>query len=195
MVDKTKTIKEATDKELDELIARLRKESEVQSLISEIKRRSGSGYMPYDYGQEISTEKPVESLYHFGILGMHWGRRKSQGSSSTKSGKGKKAINVSDDHKKKMQLKGKRLKEMTNAELKALNERMQLEKQYKELTKSEIGPGKKFVMDLLSSTAKQTISSYASKYASKFVDSALNNKAPISDILKKKRSPIGFRAD
>ena len=88
MADKTKTIKTATDKELDELLIRLRKENEVQNLVGDLKRKStvnGPFGNSISYERpEVSTEAPIESLYHnaedvlahFGILGMHWGHRK-----------------------------------------------------------------------------------------------------------------------
>jgi hypothetical protein len=156
MADKTKTIKGATDKELEELVARLRKEGELQRLISDLKRNSADGYIPYDQGLGISTEAPIESLYHVGILGMKWGRKK---------GKIKKTIPTSQEHKTKEILKKKKLSEMTNAELKTLNERLQLERSYKDLRKSQSSVGKKFVMDLLGSAVKQVAQTYIQKHS------------------------------
>lgn len=154
MADKSVTIKNATDKELDELITRLRKESEVQNLISEIKRKGSSGYMPYDYGQEVSTEVPIESLYHkadetlthFGIKGMKWGHRKSGGWSDSK--KDKTTSDVSDDYKKSRELKSKSVKNLSNKELKDLNNRLQLEKQLRELKSSDYTKGLEVVKTL-----------------------------------------------
>jgi hypothetical protein len=140
MADKTKSIKSATDKELDEIIARLRKENEAQCLISDIKRRSGSGFMPYDYGQEISTEKPIESLYHFGIPGMHW-RRKKGNSKTIKNHKS----TGSEDYQVSRQLKSKGSKNLSTKELKDLTQRLQLEKQYKDLNPKKFQRGINFI--------------------------------------------------
>jgi hypothetical protein len=192
VADKTKTIKGATDKELDELIARLRKENEVQSLISDIKRKSSSGLMSYDYGQEISTEKPIESLYHYGVLGMKWGHRRfglganrqaqydkadlerlDKGKhigvgvtkkrqeayderarrliersleKNTKKIRNKKQddkpITIgSEDHVKSRELNRKGVRNLSTSELKELNSRLQLEKQYRELNPKKYRKG------------------------------------------------------
>ena len=77
-----------------------------------------------------------DELYHYGILGMRWGRRKESvaGSGSKISGKVKKMKknNLSDDAKEAYKLKRKKLSEMSNAELKKLNERTNLERNYKQ---------------------------------------------------------------
>jgi hypothetical protein len=95
-----------------------------------------------------------EFLEHFGIPGMRWGRRKGKKSTTP----------TSQEHKAKEMLKKKKLSSMTNAEIKTLNERLQLERQFKDLTRSERSAGKKFVMDFLESTAKQAVSTLATKH-------------------------------
>lgn len=173
MADKSKTIKGATDKELEELIVRLRKENELQDLISYLKRKSNPpGNISYE-APHVSTEEPIDTLYHYGILGMKWGKRKGSSGSSSSKKKSSSTENQSEDHKKKTTLKKKRISEMSNSELKDLNNRLQLEKQYKDLTRAEISPGKKFVTDVLTNAAKQTASQYVSKYMSKGVDEIL----------------------
>ena len=157
MADKTKTIKNATDEELDNLIRRLRKENELSNLIAEMKRKSVDGYMPYDHQPGISSEVPIESMYHFGVLGMHWGRRKAPNKQTTNS----------DDHNVKDIMKSKKLNEMSKSEIKKINERIQLEKQFKDLTKKSMSPGKKFVVDLLSNQAKEFAADYVRKQIAK----------------------------
>lgn len=78
----------------------------------------------------------MNNLQHIGILGMKWGRRKGPDNSSP-------------DHSVSRELKKKKLNELSNEELKKLTNRLQLEKQFKDLTKPDISPGKKFVTDLL----------------------------------------------
>lgn len=175
MADKTKSIKECTDEELDGLIKRLRKESEAQSIISDIKRKTSDGYVPYDQGQGVSTEQPVEGLYHVGILGMRWGHKKSGGWAHPNNQPHSES--TSDDHIKKATLSAKKMHELSNAELKAFNERMNLEKQYKEFTKKRKGPVDKLVTEILGTAAKQTAATYTAKYMAKSVEALIKKTA------------------
>jgi hypothetical protein len=143
LANKTTTIKTASDKELDDLLVRLRKENELQNLVGELKRKSSNGYIPYDQLQ-ISTEEPIESLYHYGILGMHWGRRKGQ---STRSGK-KLKTSGSEDYVESRKLRNKGKKNLSTKELKDLTQRLQLEKQLKDLTPSDFKKGMNVVKEV-----------------------------------------------
>lgn len=107
------------------------------------------------------------TLEHFGIRGMKWGRRKSRTASNAEDTR-------SDDHKKKIVLKRKKLSDLSNEELKTLNTRLQLERQYKDLTKQDLSPGKQFVRDLFTNSAKQTANNYVSKNMTKNFDELMN---------------------
>lgn len=61
-----------------------------------------------------------KELYHYGVRGMRWGVRNKRVPS-------KDSQNVSDIRKK-------RVREMSNDELRTANNRLQLERQYKDLT-------------------------------------------------------------
>lgn len=100
-------------------------------------------------------------LIHFGIPGMKWGRRKSKTSHITLPLTRK--TEPSEDAKRIHKIKKKKLVEMSNAELKAVNERLQLERQYKELSKQDLSSGQKFVRDLIVNNAKQTVNNYVQK--------------------------------
>lgn len=162
--NKGKTIKSSTDDELKSLLRRLEDESRAQELIRRLKRNSMSEVERFTADLSISTETPVEDMYHYGILGMRWGKRKGTSTSTT--------TKLSKDAKEKQNLKKKKVSEMTNDELRKLNTRMQLEKQYKELTPTT--KGRKIVTDLLVGAAKQTAQTYIQKYASKKIESIIN---------------------
>lgn len=67
-------------------------------------------------------------LAHYGVKGMRWGKRK--------------AVTPSEDHETSRAIKSKKLSEMSNAELKQLTTRMDLEQKYKKLNPKKISKGK-----------------------------------------------------
>lgn len=164
MADKTLTIKNASDKELDALLIRLRKENELQGLVSDIKRKSmkkeeipvdNYGHQDYYAPISVSTEVPIESLYHgkqnekadevlkhFGIGGMKWGVRKASNKPSSSGGsKQVKADKSSADYKESRQIKAKGYKNMSTKELADLTKRLQLEKQLRDLKVADYSRG------------------------------------------------------
>ena len=91
-------------------------------------------------------EEPLyddEYLAHYGVLGMKWGVRKDvrpQGHQSEKTNtkrKKKVSMDVSEDKKQSNVLLKKHPDDLSNVELKRLNNRMELESNYKRLTKTD----------------------------------------------------------
>ena len=99
-----------------------------------------------------------EMLQHYGILGMKWGVRRTPAQLTRANGRAGKT--ESSD-------------EMSDSELRSKINRLQMEKQYKQLTSSEISVGRKFVQDVLTNAAKQTATNYVSKYMTKGIDAAI----------------------
>ena len=88
----------------------------------------------------------MSSLYHYGILGMRWGKKKNRDSTPP-----------SEDYSKAKALKKKKITSLSNEELRTLNNRLQLERQYKDLTKQDMSLGKKIVKESIENVAKETI--------------------------------------
>ena len=86
-------------------------------------------------------------LYHWGIKGMKWGVRRYQNKdgSYTTAGRKRKRDGWSEDAKTAGDIKKKSVKEMSNAELRKLNERTRLESEYKQLNPSAVRKGMKAV--------------------------------------------------
>lgn len=81
-------------------------------------------------------------LTHWGVKGMKWGVRRYQNKDGSLTPAGKKRYDSwSDDAKSVSSLKKKSVKEMSNAELKRLNERTRLEQEYSRLNPSAIKKG------------------------------------------------------
>ena len=85
-------------------------------------------------------------LYHHGIKGQKWGVRRYQNKDGTRIGnRSRRKESQSEDYKTAKNLKKKKMNQMSNAELRKLNERQQLEKTYKQMNKSTIAKGMAFV--------------------------------------------------
>lgn len=83
-------------------------------------------------------------LYHHGIIGMKWGVRRYQNKDGSLTAAGKKRYNQdswSEDAKTASQLKKKSVNQMSNAELRKLTERQQLERNYSNLNPSLVKKG------------------------------------------------------
>lgn len=97
----------------------------------------------------------TNELYHYGVKGMRWGVRRTPEQLGHRTDR--KTRTMSADQKKKAYMKQdvKNRRTLSDADLKKKIERIKMEKQLRELTAEEIGPGKKFVQDVLSSSGKK----------------------------------------
>jgi len=102
-------------------------------------------------------KKLEEFLTHYGILGMRWGVRRPVGSDGLVNPKSSGSI---------------RLSQVSDDELKRIISRMQMEKQYKELTKnnSKLKIGTAIVGGILLTAGK----SVAQEYVTKLLKQKLN---------------------
>ena len=99
-------------------------------------------------------------LYHYGVLGMKWGRRKRRNSI------------VSDDYAKGHTKKS--ITEMSNDELRDVINRQQLETQYKQTLSKNRRRGSQMVTNILSNATNQAVTQYIAKYETKGLDYVVN---------------------
>ena len=119
-------------------------------------------------------------LSHYGILGMKWGIRRTpaQLGHDTSSGRKKKTSGTSDSASSKP--KKKRLKDMTDDEIKEKVARLKLEKEYKQLLK-ETSPdtGKDYVVGILKKIGDQTLTNLGTQAANHVLGNAINKAAGV----------------
>lgn len=93
-----------------------------------------------------------DGLKHYGVLGMRWGRRRTPSIESSVT---------------KTLLKTKKLEELSNDELKAITTRLQLERQYKDLTKKNVSAGQKAVQAIVGKLAGEALNAYLTRMANR----------------------------
>ena len=85
-------------------------------------------------------------LYHHGVKGQKWGVRRYQNADGTRIGsRSRIKESMSEDAVAAKSLKKKKVDQMSNAELRKLNERQNLERQYRQTNKSTIAKGMAFI--------------------------------------------------
>lgn len=98
-----------------------------------------------------------DQLRHYGILGMHWGRRKGRSQEHTHVTRARMSGTKEDDKKEISTSSSppkKQVKDMSDTELKDLISRLELEKKYRDLTPQKTSKGKALVMDALDKAGK-----------------------------------------
>ena len=121
-------------------------------------------------------------LVHHGILGMKWGVRRTPEQLARARGKLPSEKDKENSKKKETapaeQPQKKSVKEMTDAELNDRIRRLQLEKQYKDLTRDpvKINKGKAFIEDVMDKSAKNIATQLATYAMGTAVNKALGSE-------------------
>ena len=99
----------------------------------------------------------MSELYHFGVKGMKWGVHKDR----KRSVRTKRSKSDSSDYGESRDLLAKSPNQLSNAQLRKINDRLNLEQQYSNLTKTQKQNGQSFmsrVQGQLKSTAANEVS-------------------------------------
>lgn len=163
--DKTKALSELSTSELRVLINRLRDERDAEELIRSLRRSAGEKDT-YENPAQIDTKTPVDQLYHYGIEGQKWGVRRFQNADGTRTNMGKQRdatpeIKKSEDHIKSRESKSKSPEGLSNDELRKLNERLQLEATYKNLTTEKVQKSESFVRKAIKDAGAQALTEFS----------------------------------
>ena len=121
-------------------------------------------------------------LRHYGVLGMKWGRRR--GESSTSSEKSvKRQEKLEDKQIKKERIKDvKNRRRMTDEELIQKIGRLEREKKLRELTEAEISPGKKATNDIMKAAGQRAATAVISGGMLYAVKATMTGKVDVADM-------------
>ena len=117
-------------------------------------------------------------LNHHGIKGQKWGVRRFQNKdgSLTLAGRKRQKQNndgpTHEDHSKSHSIKS--VKSMSDKELRDRINRLNMERQYAQLTAQEKSIGKKIVSEVLLNVGKELAKEYLKNYAKKGIEAAIN---------------------
>lgn len=117
------------------------------------------------------------NLQHHGIKGQKWGIRRFQNKdgSLTLAGRKRQKQNdgpIHEDYSKSHSVKS--VKSMSDKELRDRLNRLNMERQYIQLTAQEKSVGKKIVSEVLLNVGKELAKEYLKNYAKKGIEAAIN---------------------
>lgn len=131
----------------------------------------------------------MDYMTHHGILGQKWGVRRFQNKDGTYTNEGRQRYKKSTEQlnsetQKKQDVKNRGT--LSNTELREKIERLKLERELRELTKSELNAGQKFVEEILKEVGKKTLTTAltgATLYGMKAATSKEFNRKELGDAI------------
>lgn len=120
-------------------------------------------------------------LYHWGIKGQKWGRRRYQNPDGSLTPEGEKRY-ADKEKKKAMRADVKNRRLLSDLDLKKKIERIEMEKKLKNLTEDELAPGKKIVSNILSQAGQAVGTSFLKGATLYLTKAAMEKKFDIKEL-------------
>ena len=123
-----------------------------------------------------------EVLLHYGVKGMKWGVRRYQKEDGSLTSEGKKRYQNNKTSEQQAASEKQKISDMKNRgtlsedELRQKIKRLELERDLKNLTQSEITPGRKFVQDVMKDAGKKAATSIVSGTALYMVKASISQE-------------------